>query len=168
MEEDVNKCLELQKEELVALSSIYEDGFLQVSENSFELSLVCEDSCWWSMTFRISLPSLYPLSQPPLYQIFSECFTDDDLLRIKQGLDEICDEYKGERILFMWIEKCREILQQAKEKSPTQQERLISKEGTNDVLYDEDLATHGKDYCIYCISILYRINTREYVTMKEL
>ena len=118
MAENVERCRELQEEEIVALSSIYENNFVQISENSFEIKIVCEDESWWSMTLRIMMTPSYPQKEPPLYEIFGECLENDDLEKMYQRMDEIWQEYKGECVLFMWIEKCKEILNERKERSP--------------------------------------------------
>ena len=133
MAENLTRCLELREEEIVAISSIYEDSFTQISEHSFEIRIVCDDDSWWSITVRIEMPPLYPKFDPPMYEIFSECLKDEDSVEIKHGLDEIWNEFKGECVLFMFIEKCKEILHERKEKSPKQpvEEEYVDAQGTN-------------------------------------
>lgn len=138
MAADPSICGDLQKEELIALSSIYEDNFKQISDNSYEINILGEDETWGPMTLRFMLPVDYPQSQPPLYEIFCECFKDEELEEIYQKLDEIWEEYEGECVIFMWIEKCKEILF---EKQRNLNERGVFNGGGSDIA---DTSSSGK------------------------
>ena len=130
MADNLNGCMELREEEIVAISSIYEDSFTQISEHSFEIRIVCDDDSWWSITVRITIPPLYPKLEPSTYEIFSECLKDEDSVKMKHGVDEIWNEYKGECVLFMLIEKCKEILYERKEKKSVEEEYVATTKGT--------------------------------------
>ena len=155
MAADVDRCAELREEELVALSSIYENSFLQISESSFEIQIVCDEDSWWSMTVRITLPMFYPQMERPVYDVFGECLTDDDLLKIGNGMDEVWNEYKGECMLFVWIEKCKNILLERKDSCSQFNEDSSNRHSKGNGIGYEYIVSNDKDS--HTLIILYFI-----------
>ena len=107
---------EIRKEEIVALSSIYEDDFTFVDEEneSFEIRITCEDDFWWSLTLKISLPLGYPQTEPPILEVFGECLRNDYIQKMYSELADIWVENIGTSIVYLWVEKCRKMLFDAK------------------------------------------------------
>ncbi|XP_065062825.1 protein IMPACT-like [Rhopilema esculentum] len=107
---------EVRKEEIVALSSIYEDDFTFINEESesFEIRITCEDDFWWSLTLKISLPLGYPQTEPPILEVFGECLTNDCIQKMYSELADIWLENIGTSVVYLWVEKCREMLFDAK------------------------------------------------------
>ena len=109
-------CCGVKNDEIEALSSIYGDDFdiQDENDNSFEIRVCCEENDWWSLTLHVILPPSYPENEPPIYEVFSECLRDADLDRLDKELEEIWEEHKGDCVVYLWTERCREILCEVK------------------------------------------------------
>ncbi|XP_059336860.1 protein IMPACT isoform X2 [Ammospiza nelsoni] len=81
-----------QIDEIEALSSIYGDDWCVVDEDEKIYCIKisdCLDQPKWTLCLQVILPPGYPTAEPPIYQL-------------KQNL--------GESILYLWVEKIREVL----------------------------------------------------------
>ncbi|XP_064026513.1 protein IMPACT isoform X2 [Pogoniulus pusillus] len=81
-----------QIDEIEALSSIYGEDWCVVDEDEKIYCIKigdCLDQPKWSLCLQVILPPGYPAAEPPIYQL-------------KQNL--------GESILYLWVEKIREVL----------------------------------------------------------
>ncbi|XP_075272421.1 protein IMPACT isoform X3 [Opisthocomus hoazin] len=81
-----------QIDEIEALSSIYGEDWCVVDEDEKIYCIKindCLDQPKWTLCLQVVLPPGYPTSEPPIYQL-------------KQNL--------GESILYLWVEKIREVL----------------------------------------------------------
>ncbi|XP_010572647.1 PREDICTED: protein IMPACT isoform X4 [Haliaeetus leucocephalus] len=81
-----------QIDEIEALSSIYGEDWCVVDEDEKIYCIKindCLDKPKWTLCLQVILPPGYPTAEPPIYQL-------------KQNL--------GESILYLWVEKIREVL----------------------------------------------------------
>lgn len=156
---------EFQKEEIIAVSSIYEDNFTKISDNSFEIKIECEEDKWWSLTIRVMLPTDYPKNEAPLCEIFAECLNGEELEEIYKGLDDIWEEYKGECVIFMWIEKAKEILNEKQEQSLKKEkdlkriENYVVNDGGQKPLIGMILCYD----CIFCLLVVFNFTIHKFL-----
>ncbi|XP_074676699.1 protein IMPACT isoform X2 [Strix aluco] len=81
-----------QMDEIEALSSIYGEDWCVVDEDEKIYCIKindCLDQPKWTLCLQVILPPGYPTAEPPIYQL-------------KQNL--------GESILYLWVEKIRDVL----------------------------------------------------------
>nr|XP_025978593.1 protein IMPACT isoform X2 [Dromaius novaehollandiae] len=81
-----------QLDEIEALSSIYGEDWCVVDEDEKIYCIKisdCLEQPKWTLCLQVVLPPRYPAAEPPIYQL-------------KQNL--------GESILYLWVEKIREVL----------------------------------------------------------
>ncbi|XP_062869263.1 protein IMPACT [Trichomycterus rosablanca] len=105
--------LQLQVEEIEALSSIYGDEWCVIDEASRIFCIKISDDISdpkWSVCLQIILPEDYPSSAPPIYQINAAWLRGPDRITLSNSLEEIFLENVGESILYLWVEKIREFL----------------------------------------------------------
>ncbi|XP_050798010.1 protein IMPACT isoform X3 [Gopherus flavomarginatus] len=59
---------------------------------------------------QVILPSEYPVSAPPIYQLNAPWLRGQDYIELTNSLEEIYVKNLGESILYLWVEKIREVL----------------------------------------------------------
>ncbi|XP_034618677.1 protein IMPACT isoform X3 [Trachemys scripta elegans] len=59
---------------------------------------------------QVILPSEYPASAPPIYQLNAPWLRGQDYIELTNSLEEIYVKNLGESILYLWVEKIREVL----------------------------------------------------------
>lgn len=100
----------LQADEIEALCSIYEsDWKINGSEYSINISEGIYDA-----TVFIKLPRNYPRQSAPDLQLSAPNLPRNDKQELLLALNEIFTENNGEPVLYQWIEKIREFLQNLK------------------------------------------------------
>ncbi|KAM4685059.1 protein IMPACT isoform 4-T4 [Amazona ochrocephala] len=113
-----------QIDEIEALSSIYGEDWCVVDEDEKIYCIKindCLDQPKWTLCLQVILPPGYPAAEPPIYQL-------------KQNL--------GESILYLWVEKIREVLiEKAQSSGPEPDIKKTSEE------VDED---DGDDFVLDC------------------
>ena len=102
--------LESQKDEVEALSAIYENDFTLHDQNTFDLRICCDEEKWWAVTIAVLLPITYPTMDPPVFEVHTECLSTGELDAIYKQLDLLWQENIGSNILYIWVGKIREIL----------------------------------------------------------
>lgn len=109
---DESEDLTQQCEEIEALSAIYGDDFLVVDEASrlYEVRVSNESDTWWSGTLQVLLPSQYPSKVPPVFEVHSAWMSDSEMFEITDKLHSIYRENRGEIVLYLWVEKLREFI----------------------------------------------------------
>eukprot|EP00112_Aurelia_sp_Birch-Aquarium-sp1_P005689 Seg1646.9 transcript_id=Seg1646.9/GoldUCD/mRNA.D3Y31 product="Protein IMPACT" protein_id=Seg1646.9/GoldUCD/D3Y31 len=141
MADEQEGCCGVQEDEIEALSSIYGDDFdiQDENDNSFEIRVCCEENDWWSLTLHVVMPQSYPENEPPIYEVFSECLRDVDLDRLDKELEEIWGEHKGDSVVYLWVERCREILCEVKTaaKQIEGDQKLAKQIHNDDELYED-------------------------------
>ncbi|XP_030301164.1 protein IMPACT isoform X2 [Calypte anna] len=113
-----------QTDEIEALSSIYGDDWCVLDEDEKIYCIKisdCLDQPKWTLCLQVILPPGYPTAEPPIYQL-------------KQNL--------GESILYLWVEKIREVLiEKAQSSDPEPDIKKTSEEVNED---------DGDDFLLDC------------------
>nr|XP_005282842.3 protein IMPACT isoform X4 [Chrysemys picta bellii] len=100
-------------DEIDALSSIYGDDWCVVDEDEriFCIKISdCLEQPKWTLCLQVILPSEYPASAPPIYQLNAPWLRGQDYIELTNSLEEIYVKNLGESILYLWVEKIREVL----------------------------------------------------------
>ncbi|KAJ1519947.1 hypothetical protein ONE63_004181 [Megalurothrips usitatus] len=109
MDTNQNDNIVRQAEEQEALKSIYGEDW----KEDFG------DGCWsialsegtLSLELFITLTDVYPNQGPPLFQILAPSLTRPEMVEITNILQDIYLDNIGETVIFQWVEKAREWLQ---------------------------------------------------------
>ncbi|ESO86513.1 hypothetical protein LOTGIDRAFT_129058, partial [Lottia gigantea] len=101
-------------EEIEALTAIYNDDLKVVNESKREYEIkVCKDEQNDKyIVLQFTLPDDYPTSSPPQYQLKASWLSKDERRVLDNGLADIFIENMGDSIIYLWIEKIREFLQE--------------------------------------------------------
>ena len=105
-----NSNLESQNDEIEALAAIYGKDFTAHDQQTFDLRICCDEEKWWAVTISVLLPLTYPTECPPEFEIHTECLSGDELNAIYEELDLLWKDNEGCSILYIWVEKIREML----------------------------------------------------------
>ncbi|XP_044149422.1 protein IMPACT [Bufo gargarizans] len=111
--------LQSQIDEIEALSSIYGDDWCVIDEAARIFCIKISNSLdhpEWTLCLQVILPPEYPSAAPPLYQLNAPWLRGEDRLTLSNSLEDIYVQNLGENILYQWVEKIREFLE---EKSKT-------------------------------------------------
>ena len=142
MSESLQTDLDSQDDEIEALKSIYGVDFTQHDDRTIDVRICCDDVKWWAVTISVLLPPYYPSKDPPFVEIHTECLSGDELDNIHKQLQQLWNDNQGLNILYLWIEKIREMLferyERAKEfiKSPEEDKLRESKKFFRNLLSD--------------------------------
>ncbi|XP_056377710.1 protein IMPACT isoform X1 [Hyla sarda] len=132
-------CIQLhQIDEIEALSSIYGDDWCVIDEAARIFCIKvsnCLDHPEWTLCLQVILPPEYPAAAPPLYQLNAPWLRGEDRMTISNILEEIYLQNLGENILYQWVEKIREFLE---DKSKTSSPAPSSKATTEETEADDD------------------------------
>ena len=66
---------------------------------------------------NLTLPPSYPTLSPPSYSYSAPFLSLQDKRHLEQELETIVLENLGESVLFLWVEKVRELLEQSEDNS---------------------------------------------------
>ncbi|XP_064026514.1 protein IMPACT isoform X3 [Pogoniulus pusillus] len=102
-----------QIDEIEALSSIYGEDWCVVDEDEKIYCIKigdCLDQPKWSLCLQVILPPGYPAAEPPIYQLNAPWLRGQDYVQLANSLEEIYLQNLGESILYLWVEKIREVL----------------------------------------------------------
>ncbi|KAK7873947.1 hypothetical protein R5R35_012957 [Gryllus longicercus] len=101
-----------QVEEIEALSSIYGDEWRTEDETHRSYSILIKEGPM-SVTMYVKLPPDYPSESPPVFQLSAPELTHSTKQQINTELNNVYIDNIGETIIYSWVEKIREILQDA-------------------------------------------------------
>ncbi|XP_075560940.1 protein IMPACT isoform X2 [Pelecanus crispus] len=102
-----------QIDEIEALSSIYGEDWCVVDEDEKIYCIKindCLDQPKWTLCLQVILPPGYPTTEPPIYQLNAPWLRGQDYMELANSLEEIYVQNLGESILYLWVEKIREVL----------------------------------------------------------
>ncbi|XP_068084778.1 protein IMPACT-A isoform X2 [Anabrus simplex] len=116
-----------QAEEIEALCSIYGNEWNIDSESSYSIQI--KEGCH-SVTLYIDLPADYPSNSPPMYQLLAPELRNEIKQKIASSLDDVYFENVGETVLYQWIEKVREVLQELSEQPSNEEEAVDTGDNT--------------------------------------
>uniref|UniRef100_A0A8C3BES4 Impact RWD domain protein n=1 Tax=Cairina moschata TaxID=8855 RepID=A0A8C3BES4_CAIMO len=100
-------------DEIEALSSIYGEEWCVVDEDEKIYCIKisdCLDQPKWTLCLQVVLPPGYPTSEPPIYQLNAPWLRGEEYTDLANSLEEIYIQNLGESILYLWVEKIREVL----------------------------------------------------------
>ncbi|XP_028924094.1 protein IMPACT isoform X3 [Ornithorhynchus anatinus] len=89
------------------------------------------------MILQVILPSEYPGTAPPLYQLNAPWLKEQDRMELANSLEEIYVENLGESILYLWVEKIREVLMEKSQSSDSGPD-FKKKSEEEDVDFEDD------------------------------
>ncbi|XP_026639402.1 protein IMPACT isoform X2 [Microtus ochrogaster] len=64
----------------------------------------------WTVCLQVNLPSEYPGTAPPVYQLNAPWLKGQERADLSNSLEEIYMQNIGESILYLWVEKIRDVL----------------------------------------------------------
>ncbi|KAK1172854.1 protein IMPACT isoform X4 [Acipenser oxyrinchus oxyrinchus] len=102
-----------QIDEIEALSSIYGDEWCVIDEASRIFCIKISDDLdqpKWTLCLQVILPSEYPTSAPPIYQLNAPWLRGPERKELSNRLEESYAQNIGESILYLWVETIREFL----------------------------------------------------------
>ncbi|XP_056459175.1 protein IMPACT isoform X1 [Gadus chalcogrammus] len=117
--------LQSQIEEVEALSSIYGDEWCVIDEASRIFCIqISNDIGDTKLTacLQVILPSDYPSSSPPIYQINASWLRGLQRVTLANSLEEIYVENVGESLLYLWVETIREFLREKSQSAGAEEE----------------------------------------------
>ncbi|XP_053098944.1 protein IMPACT isoform X1 [Hemicordylus capensis] len=130
---------ERQAEEIEALSAIYGDEWCTVDkdEKIFCIKISdCLEQPKWTLCLQVILPPEYPTAAPPIYQLNAPWLLRQEYAELANNLEEIYAQNLGESILYLWVEKIREILiEKSQSSDPGPDIKTITEE--TDVEYED-------------------------------
>ena len=103
----MDENFELQRDEIEALMSIYEDQIEIVNEESMTLILKIDSNPTKQFHVRVGLPTTYPSKSPPKYEINAPWLKSLERKVLHEKLDKIYDESCGNCILYEWMDYLR-------------------------------------------------------------
>ncbi|XP_051467016.1 protein IMPACT isoform X2 [Apus apus] len=125
-----------QVDEIEALSSIYGEDWCVVDEDEKIYCITisdCLDQPKWTLCLQVILPPGYPTAEPPIYQLNAPWLQGQDYTELANSLEEIYVQNLGECILYLWVEKIREVLiEKAQTSDPDPDTKKTSEEVDDD------------------------------------
>ncbi|XP_041102059.1 protein IMPACT isoform X2 [Polyodon spathula] len=132
-EENLHK----QIDEIEALSSIYGDEWCVIDEASRIFCIQISDDLdqpKWTLCLQVILPSEYPTSAPPIYQLNAPWLRGPERMELSNRLEESYVQNIGESILYLWVETIREFLVEKSHSADS--ESPVLKKTTEEVVED--------------------------------
>lgn len=102
-----------QNEEIEALSAIYGEEWCVVDDHARVFCIRIgddKDHPKWTICLQVMLPNEYPATAPPIYQLNAPWLRGQERVNISNSLEEIYIDNIGESILYLWVEKIRDVL----------------------------------------------------------
>ncbi|XP_071593472.1 protein IMPACT isoform X1 [Heliangelus exortis] len=134
-----------QTDEIEALSSIYGDDWCVLDEDEKIYCIKisdCLDKPKWTLCLQVILPPGYPTAEPPIYQLNAPWLRGQDYMQLANSLEEIYIQNLGESIIYLWVEKIREVLiEKAQSSDPEPDIKKTSEEVNED---------DGDDFLLDC------------------
>lgn len=103
---------ERQAEEIEALSSIYGKDWHMISDHRYSIQITTDNDRSHSISLEVVFTSDYPIDGPPYYQLSAPWLKGDARLEIENSLNDIFVENIGESVVYLWVERIREFIQE--------------------------------------------------------
>ncbi|XP_064641819.1 protein IMPACT-like [Lineus longissimus] len=107
-----------QADEIEALSAIYGDEWCVIDEDAHTFCIRIDkdedakkNAQKLSVCLQIIFPPNYPSDCPPIYQINAPWLKGDERIEMENAMGDVYIENVGESIVYLWVEKIREVLQ---------------------------------------------------------
>ncbi|EFA00826.2 Protein IMPACT-B-like Protein [Tribolium castaneum] len=112
-----------QCEELEALKSIYDDNWrLEMDTNCYSIQINP------NVKLFVTLNDDYPSSKPPSFELLAPTLTSEQKQLISDEFGSIYESSQGSPILFQWIEKLKEIVDECSEVLSAPQPEVLNGE----------------------------------------
>jgi len=103
--------LSLQIDEIEALTSIYEDKVEVISEAARKYLFKISSSPQYVFNLQVQLPTMYPGSVPPEYELHAPWLKATEKEYINEHLNRIYAQSCGNSILYEWIEYVKDYVE---------------------------------------------------------
>ncbi|XP_050016630.1 protein IMPACT isoform X1 [Alexandromys fortis] len=104
-----------QNEEIEAMAAIYGEEWCVIDDSAKIFCIRISDNIddpKWTVCLQVNLPSEYPGTAPPVYQLNAPWLKGQERADLSNSLEEIYMQNVGESILYLWVEKIRDVLVQ--------------------------------------------------------
>nr|XP_022345694.1 protein IMPACT-like isoform X1 [Crassostrea virginica] len=103
----------LQEEEIEALAAIYGDEWVAIDSELRKYHIkISDEKSQNIILMEVTFPSDYPKAAPPQYVLSAPWLRKDEKLALEDALADIYCANIGESIIYLWVEKIRELLQE--------------------------------------------------------
>ncbi|XP_040613792.1 protein IMPACT isoform X2 [Mesocricetus auratus] len=102
-----------QSEEIEAMAAIYGEEWCVIDDRAKIFCIRISDDIddpKWTLCLQVMLPSEYPGTAPPVYQLNAPWLKGQERADLSNSLEEIYIQNIGESILYLWVEKIRDVL----------------------------------------------------------
>ncbi|MXQ96403.1 hypothetical protein E5288_WYG002922 [Bos mutus] len=102
-----------QNEEIEAMAAIYGEEWCVIDDCAKIFCIRISDDIddpKWTLCLQVMLPNEYPGTAPPIYQLNAPWLKGQERADLSNSLEEIYIQNIGESILYLWVEKIRDVL----------------------------------------------------------
>lgn len=102
-----------QNEEIEAMAAIYGEEWCVIDDGAKIFCIRISDDIddpKWTLCLQVMLPKGYPGTAPPAYQLNAPWLKGQERADLSNSLEEIYIQNIGESILYLWVEKIRDVL----------------------------------------------------------
>ncbi|XP_040613794.1 protein IMPACT isoform X4 [Mesocricetus auratus] len=102
-----------KSEEIEAMAAIYGEEWCVIDDRAKIFCIRISDDIddpKWTLCLQVMLPSEYPGTAPPVYQLNAPWLKGQERADLSNSLEEIYIQNIGESILYLWVEKIRDVL----------------------------------------------------------
>ncbi|XP_060166586.1 protein IMPACT isoform X4 [Globicephala melas] len=128
-----------QNEEIEAMAAIYGEEWCVIDDCAKIFCIRISDDIddpKWTLCLQVMLPNEYPGTAPPIYQLNAPWLQGQERADLSNSLEEIYIQNIGESILYLWVEKIRDVLIQ---KSQMTEPDVKKKTEEEDIECEDDL-----------------------------
>ncbi|XP_035296160.1 protein IMPACT isoform X3 [Cricetulus griseus] len=121
MAEANNERDQRQNEEIEAMAAIYGEEWCVIDDCAKIFCIRISDDIddpKWTLCLQVMLPREYPGTAPPVYQLNAPWLKGQERADLSNSLEEIYIQNIGESILYLWVEKIRDVLIQKSQTEP--------------------------------------------------
>ncbi|XP_014635748.1 PREDICTED: protein IMPACT isoform X1 [Ceratotherium simum simum] len=100
-------------EEIEAMAAIYGEEWCVIDDCAKIFCIRISDDIdnpKWTICLQVMLPNEYPATAPPIYQLNAPWLKGQERVDLSNSLEEIYMQNIGESILYLWVEKIRDVL----------------------------------------------------------
>uniref|UniRef100_A0A8C9JPD8 Protein IMPACT n=3 Tax=Panthera TaxID=9688 RepID=A0A8C9JPD8_PANTA len=100
-------------EEIEAMAAIYGEEWCVIDDCAKIFCIRISDDIddpKWTLCLQVMLPNEYPGTAPPIYQLNAPWLKGQERADLSNSLEEIYIQNIGESILYLWVEKIRDVL----------------------------------------------------------
>uniref|UniRef100_A0A8D2DDD1 Protein IMPACT n=1 Tax=Sciurus vulgaris TaxID=55149 RepID=A0A8D2DDD1_SCIVU len=102
-----------QRQEIEAMAAIYGEEWCVIDDCAKIFCIRISDDIddpKWTLCLQVMLLNEYPGTAPPVYQLNASWLKGQEHVDLSNSLEEINTQNIGESILYLWVEKIRDVL----------------------------------------------------------